>query len=98
MKIKLGIGASVSYFISFLLILYGFYKMLVYRNSESYYSESVNAYVGGDAYNYIINANYATGYFTLAIFFAIIGMTFILSYFLVKDKPNIEKVSNDINM
>ena len=40
--------------------------MLNYRNSNtSYYSKSVNAYVGGDAYNYIINACYFTGYVSL---------------------------------
>ena len=37
-----------------------------YRSSE-YHSLSVNAYVGGDAYNYIINGNYATGFFVLSM-------------------------------
>ena len=53
--------------ISAILIIYGvfmlasgFSKKNNYTNSE--YSESVNAYVGGDAYNYIINASYFTGY------------------------------------
>ena len=36
-----------------------------YYNSD-YSSLSVNAYVGGDAYNYIINAGYFAGYFALA--------------------------------
>lgn len=43
----------------------GFYKMFVYKSSESIYGEKTNAYVGGDAYNYIINGTYATGYFVL---------------------------------
>ena len=33
-----------------------------YYNSEDYWRLSENAYVGGDAYNYIINAGYFTGY------------------------------------
>ena len=33
-----------------------------YYNSEDYYSLNKNAYVGGDAYNYIINGTYFTGY------------------------------------
>ena len=44
----------------------GFHKLFVYKNSEYYPSLNVNTYVGGDAYNYIINANYATAYFVLA--------------------------------
>lgn len=37
----------------------------VYRNSDTYYSSNKNAYVGGDAYNYIINGTYFTGYMAL---------------------------------
>lgn len=57
----------------------GFYKMYVYENpdSESEFliddEDYANAYVGGDAYNYIINAGKATANFTLAIFFLILG-------------------------
>jgi hypothetical protein len=43
----------------------GLYKMFAYKNPESTYAERTNAYVGGDSYNYIINAGYATGYFVL---------------------------------
>ena len=46
--------------------IYGFYKMMVY-DGENY----VNSYVGGDAYNIIINAIYFTG-------FAVIGGTLII--------------------
>ena len=41
----------------------GFDKMNNYRNSTF---SSINAYVGGDAYNYIINSNYFTGYIVIA--------------------------------
>lgn len=43
----------------------GFNKMLNYKNSDTYPYKSVNAYVGGDAYNYTINASYFTGYVSL---------------------------------
>jgi hypothetical protein len=57
----------------------GFYKMYAYENPDSeseYLSDTedyVNAYVGGDAYNYIINAGKATANFTAAILFVIVG-------------------------
>ncbi|EDS77059.1 hypothetical protein CBC_A1683 [Clostridium botulinum C str. Eklund] len=64
----------ISYFICILFLGTGFYKMFCYNNNTSSYSrDSVNAYVGGDAYNYIINSNYANCYFILALIFVIIG-------------------------
>lgn len=51
---------------SLIPLVTGFYKLFAYENGESYPYDMVNAYVGGDAYNYIINANYATAYFVLA--------------------------------
>lgn len=56
--------------IGVLLIGIGFYKHLAYEhnNSEySYYDDSVNAYVGSDAYNYIINGTYFTAYSVLGV-------------------------------
>lgn len=62
-------------FIAFLIA--GFNKLHVYENpsSDDEYAflsdeeaEAKNAYVGGDAYNYIINAGQATAYFVLAGF------------------------------
>lgn len=41
----------------------GFYKMFAYNSGE--YEDAVNSYVGGDAYNYIINGTYTTAYFVL---------------------------------
>lgn len=69
----------VSYFISFISVCMGFYKMFSYNNSK--YGNSVNAYVGGDAYNFIINAQYSTAWFVLAVLFAIIGFTFLYCHF-----------------
>lgn len=44
----------------------GFYKINTYFNMEEYPSLSKNAYVGGDAYNYIINGTYFSGYSALS--------------------------------
>lgn len=57
----------IMYLTSMFFVGVGFYKIFSYRPPHT------NAYVGGDAYNYIINSNYATGYFVLALLFAIIG-------------------------
>ncbi|MDY0286755.1 MAG: hypothetical protein RBR21_11525 [Bacteroidales bacterium] len=38
-----------------------------------------NAFVGGDAYNFIINANLAIAYIALAIFFSILGFGTLLT-------------------
>lgn len=40
----------------------GFHKILVYENSDYSWGEHKNSYVGGDAYNYIINGTYFSGY------------------------------------
>ena len=47
----------------FVAIGIGFHKMLVYEYSEIFKSENVNVYVGGDAYNYIINAEKTVAWF-----------------------------------
>ena len=54
----------------------GFDKKDNYYSSEYSYSLNKNAYVGGDAYNYIINGTYFTGYSILA------GSSFIISTML----------------
>lgn len=51
----------------------GFDKKDNYYNPESYSSLSENAYVGGDAYNYIINGTYFAGYCALGGALAICG-------------------------
>lgn len=59
--------------------------MTVYSNPENFLlEEPINAYVGGDAYNYIINANYATGFFVLAMICVILGCFFFLMSYLKK--------------
>lgn len=49
-----------------------FFFMQAYDKYTNYYQSSSgklnqNAYVGGDAYNYIINGNYFTGYSVLGV-------------------------------
>ncbi len=60
-------------------------KVNNYYNS-SYSSE--NAYVGGDAYNYIINANYATGYYVLSTGFMITGTLCGCTGQIINNRPN----------
>lgn len=48
-----------------------------YYNSEDFYSLNENAYVGGDAYNYIINGTYFTGYAVIASAFLVSGILLI---------------------
>lgn len=58
---------------SALLFCLGFYKNNVYKNPEYSWETSINAHVGGDAYNYIINGNRATGCYVLSMGFMLAG-------------------------
>ncbi|MEI3395401.1 MAG: hypothetical protein V8R82_06905 [Clostridia bacterium] len=85
--------AIILFFLSVSCIGMGFNKMLNYRNSNtSYYSKSVNAYVGGDAYNYIINACYFTGYVSLGGCLLIVSSNFVVS--AIKNSGCDEKKGN----
>lgn len=66
----------------------GYDKMTNYYYSDIYHSLNKNAYVGGDAYNYIINAGYATAFFVLAIGAALLGVGFLILYYLSDKKVN----------
>lgn len=76
--------SSISFIISAIVLGLGLDKIFNYDNGESFPHEYHNAYVGGDAYNYIINGNYATGFFVLATMFALLGIGFIVLYYLSK--------------
>lgn len=67
-----------SYALAAIFVVTGFYKMWAYSNGEEYPYDVVNAYVGGDAYNYIINANYTVAYFVLALTLVLLGSTFAI--------------------
>lgn len=76
--------SSIAFIISAIILSLGLDKMFNYDSGEYYPYEYHNAYVGGDAYNYIINGNYATGFFVLATMFALMGIGFIVLYYLSK--------------
>ena len=54
-----------------------------YHNSEF---SSENAYVGGDAYNYIINSNYFTGYTVASVGLFICGALSLVSLIFISVK------------
>ena len=75
--------AVVLYILSAVMLYKGYDKMTNYRNSDTYYSINQNAYVGGDAYNYIINGTYATGFFVLSMGFFISGTCSVLGGIII---------------
>ena len=82
-KKALLIAAIIFYLASGFMLYKGYDKMTNYYNSEYSTSNNVNAYVGGDAYNYIINGNYATGFFVLSMGFMATGTIFLTSSLIV---------------
>lgn len=56
--------------VSLIPLFMGFHKMFAYKSYDPteyplLAESNVNSYVGGDAYNYIINGTYSTSYFVL---------------------------------
>ena len=76
--------SGISFFVSLIFLYMGFDKIYSYDNGELYPYTYHNAYVGGDAYNYIINGNYATAFFVLTLTFAILGIGFCILAYLSK--------------
>lgn len=71
---------SIIFFIAFAVMCYkGYDKMTNYDNSDYSYE---NAYVGGDAYNYIINGTHATAFFVLAAGFLISGILCVIGGYI----------------
>ena len=93
--------SAIMFGVSIIAMGFGFDRMLNYDNGEYYPYEYHNVYVGGDAYNYIINGNHATGFFVLATMFALMGVGFVALYYLSKlvDRQSelVEKQTRDIN-
>lgn len=73
------VSSLLFYLAGFFSIGYGFYKMLAYENHDSIYLDNVNAYVGGDAYNYIINSNYFVGFNVLGLTSIIIATSIVIT-------------------
>lgn len=84
---RLLVVAIMLYLISAVMLYKGYDKMTNYRNSD-YSSINVNAYVGGDAYNYIINGTYATAFFVLSAGFMITGTILLSSGMMIAAKKN----------
>ena len=57
----------------------GIDKLTNYENTD--YS-SINAYVGGDAYNYIINGTHATAYFVLSTMFVLAAIGLLIVHYI----------------
>lgn len=83
--------AVIMYIVCAVMLYKGHDKMTNYYSSDTYYSLNQNAYVGGDAYNYIINGTYATGFFVLAVGFMVTGTILLVSgiYFNANNAENI---------
>jgi len=88
--------SSVLFIIAAIFIAIGFFKLWVYQNPEySWEGDLINAYVGGDAYNFIINANYAVAYFTLALLFNVTACSFaIINTLKINAEAQIMVLSN----
>ena len=72
--------------LSFFFFYKVFDRFMNYNNGE-YGDPLVNAYVGGDAYNYIINGTHATVFAILAGIFFLSGILFILFQLYLNIKP-----------
>ena len=84
--------------VAFVIIAICFYiasAVRLYKGHDKMtkYSYSKNMYVGGDAYNYIINGNYATGFFVLSVGFLMTGTLFIGASAIIEAIPD-DKIYN----
>lgn len=84
--------ACFLYIMSAAMLLKGHNKMTKYKNSDY---NPVNAYVGGDAYNYIINGNYATGFFVLSMGFMATGTILIGTAVVISSIPERRSENED---
>lgn len=69
------------------IILYKAYDVKNnYYSSDSNYSLNKNSYVGGDAYNYIINSGYFSGYMSMSGSLYVVSSIFVALYYLKKER------------
>ncbi len=88
-KVFILISASIFFaIVSIVNFSSGFDKMNNYVNNSRAPSLSVNAYVGGDAYNYIINSNYFTGYMIIATGALICSTICAITFLNLSSKKN----------
>ena len=82
-------------------LVLGFTSQIPEKYIKSYGDNKMYEYVGGDAYNYIIEASLRGGEIsgaqtTKAIYFAAAGIIFLLSLSFLTDDENKRAVRNDI--
>lgn len=80
--------------IGIIFLCIGFFKAYVYSNPE--WGDSINAYVGGDAYNYIINASFFTAYSILGMGSLIIATISGVGAMFLSVEDNIKKDNKSI--
>lgn len=91
------ISAVILLIAGFVFLGFGFDKKLNYYHSSTGYFDK-NAYVGGDAYNYIINSNYFTGYLTLASACLISSIILFTGSALIKVKIDTSEKYNPVEV
>lgn len=69
---------------SFFTLFKGIHKLTQYDSGENYPYKLVNAYVGGDAYNYIINGTHATAFFVLTAMFVLAAIGLMMLHYISK--------------
>lgn len=94
-KKEFRLAAIVCYLLAALMLYKGYDKMCNYVNSEYSTRYNVNAYVGGDAYNYIINGTYSTGFFVLSAGFMTSGTLFLTAGALLNARRKGESEGQD---
>ena len=89
--ITLSVVFAISLFIGLFSLIAAYDKKDNYYNSESLTSLNENAYVGGDAYNYIINGTYFAGYMVQGMGFLVISTMTGMSalYCLLGNRENL---------
>lgn len=92
----LKVVAVIMFIIAGIMLYKGYDKMTNYYSSDYYEQLNVNAYVGGDAYNFIINGNYATGFFVLAVGSAISGFICLGTSMIMETICNTKVKAEDI--
>lgn len=69
-----------------------------YHYSEYSYKSNHNAYVGGDAYNYIINGNYFTGFMVLGSSCYIFGILCVIGQIIVSNFSDLKDSLESANV
>ena len=83
---------------SFFTLYKGIDKMTNYYNSENFPSLNVNAYVGGDAYNYIINGTYATAFFVLTAMFVMSAIGLMVLHYISRNNLHLQSQNAKSNI